>query len=247
MMTLRWMGGPSFALDIGALRVVGDPVSRDAFDLAAGGETVAVRRLAPAPPPDGAPADVVCVTSYRADHWDGPAATAAANGPVLGPAGAGETAGPAVSPLAWGETFAVERDGERLEITAVPARCSSPADAGNGYFLRHRAGDRETTVYWTGDALWSDAIRAVQREYGYANLLLVHIGAEPDGAGGRRTPSAKDAMQIVYRMQPNAIIPLHHATFSHYTETVEPFAALIARTIYEHRLHVLSVAESWSK
>jgi hypothetical protein len=54
-------------------------------------------------------------------------------------------------------------------------------------------------------------------------------------------------MQLVYRMQPNAIAAVHHDTFSHYTETIDPFIERIGLTIYEKRLRVLRGGESFEK
>ncbi len=101
-------------------------------------------------------------------------------------------------------------------------------------------------MYWTGDQRWSDDVRRVQRDLGYANLLVIHLGAERS-EGGAISASGKDAMQTVYRMQPNAIAAIHHHTFSHYSEPLGPFADLIGRTIYEKRLRVLSEGESFEK
>ena len=102
------------------------------------------------------------------------------------------------------------------------------------------------TAYCTGDAMWSDEVRRVQRELGYANVLIQHIGAE-GGAGALTSPDGKEAMQFVYRMQPNAVVAVHHSTFSHYTEGPEPFAEHISRTIYEKRLQPLAQGESLTK
>jgi len=48
-------------------------------------------------------------------------------------------------------------------------------------------------------------------------------------------------------MQPNAIVPVHHHTYSHYREPVEAFIDHIGRTIYDRRLRVLTEGESWEK
>jgi hypothetical protein len=54
-------------------------------------------------------------------------------------------------------------------------------------------------------------------------------------------------MQIVYRMQPNAIAAVHHTSFSHYTEPVSAFVEKIDLTIYENRLRRLREGESFEK
>ena len=94
--------------------------------------------------------------------------------------------------------------------------------------------------------MFSDATREIQRTHGYSNLLVVHIGAERIG-GRLVSADAKEAMQIVYRMQPNAIAAVHHSTFSHYGEPIAPFLDKISLTIYEKRLRRLREGESFEK
>jgi hypothetical protein len=105
---------------------------------------------------------------------------------------------------------------------------------------------RAFTVYITGDTPFGEHTRQLQQSQGYANLLVINLGAE---RGGRalRSADAKDAMQIVYRMQPNAIAAVHHSTFSHYTESVDPFLEKIGLTIYDNRLRRLHEGESFDK
>lgn len=240
-MEFTWIGGATFLLEVGAFRILGDPVFADEFDMAPHGR---VTRAAALPAADTSGLDAVCVSSFRRDHFDPrcserlDAKSTLVCPPVVG---ADHGFGDARMLVHW-SSIELSRSNERLAIRATPAL------GGNGYFFEHTAGEKTTTVFWTGDALWSDDIRRVQREYGYANLLILHIGREEgEGPGGRFTPDAKEAMQIVYRMQPNAIAAIHHHTFSHYSESVEPFAELIGRTIYEKRLRVLAEGESFEK
>jgi L-ascorbate metabolism protein UlaG (beta-lactamase superfamily) len=239
-MKFTWIGGPTFLLELGAFRILGDPVFADSFEFPPHGK---VTRLVPVPDVDASGANVVCVTSFRPDHFDPSAASRAAAGATLvAPPMAGPDPDFADRRLIvhWA-SVELSRRGERLTIHATPA------SDGNGYFLDHVAGDRKTAVYWTGDTLWSDDVRRVQREYGHANLLVVHLGAEVGEGGGAISPAGKEAMQIVYRMQPNAIAAIHHNTFSHYTEPIGPFAGLIGRTIYEKRLRTLAEGEFFEK
>jgi hypothetical protein len=94
------------------------------------------------------------------------------------------------------------------------------AEAGaTGFFMRLIQDGRTFTAYVTGDVLFSDHTRELQRLHGYSNLLVLHVGAEKSGER-LRSADAKEAMQIVYRMQPNAVAAVHHSTFSHYTEPI---------------------------
>lgn len=238
-MKFTWIGGATFLLELGAFRIAGDPVFGDRFEMAPHGT---VTRAAPLPAIEFPKLDAVCVTCFRPDHFErGASRRLGVKTPLVTPPVAGGEHGfeDARMLVHWA-SLELRRGGETLTITATPAH------EGNGYFFHHDGGGHETTVYWTGDCLWSDDVRRVQRDLGYANVLLLHLGAET-GPAGPVSPGGKEAMQIVYRMQPNAVAAIHHHTFSHYGESVEPFVELIGRTIYEKRLRMPAEGESFEK
>jgi L-ascorbate metabolism protein UlaG (beta-lactamase superfamily) len=239
-MKFTWIGGPTFLLQLGTFHILGDPVFSDTFELSPHGTVTRNHALPPVELPE---LDAVCVSAWRADHFQpGEPGRVGARVPLIAPPVVGGSHGFSdVRMLVHQASVELRRGEETLAIHATPA-----VD-GNGYFLRHQAAGKETTVYWTGDQLWSEEVRAVQREHGHANLLVVHIGAETGAAGEAVSAGAKDGMQIVYRMQPNAVAAIHHHTFSHYAEPIQPFVDMIGRTIYEKRLRVLSEGESFEK
>ena len=223
-MKFTWIGGPSFRLELGPFVIVGDPVLADSFDL----DGVTVRRLSPLPAVDVTGADLVLVTSARADHCDPDAIVRCGAGTVLG-----------VDGVPGEREF--EKTGARLRVMPVPAGAGA-----TGFFLRLQQNEKAFTTYVTGDAFFSEQTRELQRVHGYSNLLVINIGAERAGDTAR-SADAKEAMQIVYRMQPNAIAAIHHSTFSHYTEPITPFLEKIGLTIYENRLRRLSEGGSFEK
>jgi L-ascorbate metabolism protein UlaG (beta-lactamase superfamily) len=227
-----WIGGPSFRLELGPFVLVGDPVLADRLEL----DGVVVKRVSPRVGVEVSGADVVLVTSARADHCDAAALAHCAATRILGAKGVPGARAPGI-----GEATRVEKAGSVLTITAVPA-----SGGASGYFLKLEHGERPFTAYVTGDTLFSEHTRELQRTHGYSNLLVIHLGAERVG-GELRSADAKEAMQIVYRMQPNAIAAVHHSTFSHYTEAIGPFLEKIGLTIYEKRLRVLREGESFEK
>lgn len=235
-MKFTWIGGPSFVLELGPFRIVGDPVLRDAFEVAGAG---AVRRLTPPPLVDMSGADLVIVTSRRADHLDADAVARCGARTALVPAGADV---PGMTAIDAGGSTRLEKDAAVLTIAAVPA---GPGDL--GYFLHLGSGARPFTAYVTGDTIFSETTREIQRTHGHANLLVIHVGAERAPDGSLHSADAKEAMQIVYRMQPNAIAAVHHGTFSHYTEPLAPLVEKIGLTIYEKRLRILREGESFEK
>lgn len=243
-MKFTWLGGPSFALELGPFRLIGDPVLADRFQLPGIGEVT--RATAPLSVDAlGSVADLTLVTSLRADHFDTTALERHGAGTVIVPA---TTKLPSARVLSWGGSLKLEKSGTTLSIVAVPAGASTATnDRDNGYFLRLEGGPQPTTAYITGDTRFSEATRDLQREHGYSNLLVLYLGAEVAPDGSPRSADAKEAMQIVYRMQPNAIAVVHHTTFSHYREAIEPLLEKIALTIYEKRLRRLQEGESFEK
>jgi L-ascorbate metabolism protein UlaG (beta-lactamase superfamily) len=231
-MKFTWIGGPSFRLELGPFVVVGDPVFTDEFEL----DGSRVRRLHPLPGVDASGADLVLVTSSRPDHCDAAAIARCGAADILGVEGV-----PGATVLAPNEARTMEKDDTGLVVSPVVAE-----DGGTGFFLKLLKDGRAFTAYVTGDVLFSDHTRELQRLHGYSNLLVVHVGAEQVG-GHPRSADAKEAMQIVYRMQPNAIAAVHHSTFSHYTEPIEAFVERIGLTIYENRLRRLREGESFEK
>jgi L-ascorbate metabolism protein UlaG (beta-lactamase superfamily) len=232
-MKFTWIGGPSFVLELGPFRIVGDPVHHREAKASA---------LVPAAPFDAAGIDVALVTSALDDHCDPDALARCNAGTVLVPAHLKDASIRDAKPLAHGDSLRLEKEGAALTIAAVPA-----GREGNGYFLRLDSGARPFTAYVTGDTLFSEDTREIQRAHGYANLLVLHVGAERAPDGKLRSADAKEAMQIIYRMQPNAIAAVHHGTFSHYTETLAPLIEKIGLTIYDKRLRVLREGESFEK
>lgn len=242
-MKFTWLGGASFVLELGPFRLAGDPVLADRFQLPGVGE---VTRATPASVDAlGGVADVTLVTSLRPDHFDAAALERRSAGSVIVP---GPTKLANARVLSWGESVRLEKSGMKLSIVAVPAGASKGTnERDNGYFLRLEGGPQATTVYITGDTRFSEATRDLQREHGYANLLVLYVGAETAPDGSPRSADAKEAMQIVYRMQPNAIAAVHHTTYSHYREAIDPLLEKISLTIYEKRLRRLHEGESFEK
>ncbi|HEX6790246.1 MAG TPA: MBL fold metallo-hydrolase [Candidatus Krumholzibacteria bacterium] len=231
-MKFTWIGGPSFRLELGPFVIVGDPVLVDRF--AVDGDEV--RRISPLPDVDISGADIVLVTSARADHCDEAAIARCGTTEILGVEGV-----PGATLLAPNEARTLTKNDVGLVISPVVAE-----EGATGFFLKLIQDNRTFTAYVTGDVLFSDHTRELQRLHGYANLLVLHVGAECFDER-LRSADAKEAMQIVYRMQPNAIAAVHHSTFSHYTEPIEPFLAKIGLTIYDNRLRRLREGESFEK
>ncbi len=231
-MKFTWIGGPSFRLELGPFVIIGDPVHVDEFEL----DGVRVKRHGVLPPVETNDADLVLVTSARPDHYDAVAVAKCRTHQIFGADGV-----PGSVPIAPGDSHSVTKHNIELVIAPVPAN-----NGATGFFLRLMQSERPFSVYVTGDTLFSEHTRHLQQTHGYSNLLIVYAGAERHGHA-LQSADSKEAMQIVYRMQPNAVAVVHHSTFSHYTEPIAPFIEKINLTIYENRLRRLQEGESFEK
>lgn len=249
-MIFTWIGGPTFLLELGAFVLLGDPV------FGAGGE--GFTRRAPLPELDVDNLCAVILSRAAPDHLDSAATNRLDKAlRVVAPGSAVDrlvAAGcTSIESIDWWETTVLEREGESLSVTAVPANApyrdaaGAHAAVGNGYYLEHNADGRRFTAYWTGDCVWSDEVREIQRRVGHVDLLVVHLGAELGPEGRAVSCGAKDAMQFVFRMQPRTVIPIHHTTFSHYAEPLDAFKQRIDVTLYEKKLTVLVEGQSFEK
>lgn len=253
-MKIHWLGGPTFILEMGAFRLLSDPVfgaGDPAFTMPVtppskmAGQPI--RRLVDLPPHDLDNLDAVVLTRIGEDHFDRAAGDAIDRGQrLIAPAGdthvLTEHGFTDVTGLAWGEAFRGERDGATMDITAVPTSFDQDRPS-NGYVARHTAGDTTHTVYWTGDTRWFKGARQIKELSDRFDLLVPYIG----DAGDHGTLDGKDAMQFVFLVQPKRIVPVNYNTFSHYNEGVDDFRERIGLTLYDKRLQVIREGESFER
>jgi L-ascorbate metabolism protein UlaG (beta-lactamase superfamily) len=239
--SIRWIGGPTAVIQRGGLRVLTDPMLGPRGDAAfvlprhpSTGELNApvARYIAPAPLALDA-FDVIIVSHTHNDHVDArakawlpkqrPLIVAAAGADAMRAAGFSD-----VRPLDWGEALTIEAHGTSLRVVAVPAHHAhdAPLDLelgrGNGYILEWRDARGLYRVYWTGDAVLSDESKTIAKQYGHLDLLLPHLGGVGvDGGRGLRTMNAEEAIELVRRVAPQWVVPIHHTTFAHYREPIE--------------------------
>ncbi len=216
------------------------------------------RYVEPAPLAFGELAAIV-ISHTHADHVDAtakavlpkelPLVVAAAGADAMRAAGFRD-----VRALDWGESTTLTKGTTSLAITAVPAHHAHDATLdhelgrGNGYVLAWTTPAGTFRAYWTGDAVLADESRELVARFGAIDLLVPHLGAVgSDGALGLRTMDADETLQLVDRIAPRWVVPIHHTTFGHYREPVEALRDAFGRT--ERRgaeLHVLATGERFS-
>jgi N-acyl-phosphatidylethanolamine-hydrolysing phospholipase D len=153
--------------------------------------------------------------------------------------------------LGWWQTWSSQKNGEILTLTAMPARhahadrLNSELGVVNGYLIEHHTADTHYRVYWTGDTVWFDDLNRAKAHTGHIDLLIPHLGAVGvDGPYGLMTLTAEEAVRVVDLFEADAIIPIHHHTFSHYVEPIEVFQAWLRGTPREPLLHILREGEA---
>lgn len=254
---VQWRGGPTVLVERDGFRLLTDPMlgprEREAFVLprhpSTGVENAPVARYTEPPAEPLGTLDLVILSHGHADHWDDTARRVLPKDLsfVLPPdtVDAATAAGfTRLHPLGWGESTSFPTDTGELRITAVQAEHSHDGELdaslgrGNGYLLEWQ-GSRDWTVYWTGDAVFGDAMRDVAERYAPIDLWLPHLGAVGmDGARGLRTMDADEAVAAAASLRPRQVMPIHHTTFGHYREPVTAFSQAAAAKGLPAAIHV---------
>ncbi|MFT3699318.1 MAG: MBL fold metallo-hydrolase [Kofleriaceae bacterium] len=227
MTSFEWLGGPTGILRHAAATFLIDPMlgprGPDAFVLpqhpSTGAANARIARYTRQPHSIGE-VDAIVLSHPHNDHFDATAKEILPKGkPLVVPPTAiamVEAAGfRDVRAIDWGESITIAG----TVITAIEAHhAHDPAldqklGRGNGYTFAWP----DYRVYWTGDAVLTDA-----SPRGPFDLALIHMGGVGgDGVVGLRSMIADEAIELVRRIDSRIVIPIHHTSFSHYREPIE--------------------------
>jgi N-acyl-phosphatidylethanolamine-hydrolysing phospholipase D len=257
-MKFQWIGGPTFLLELGSFRILSDPMfaeGESAFIMnghpSTGEDNVPIARLAPLPHFELSPLDCVILSHLHSDHFDQVARETLAKDSLLVAPSDQESklknwGFKNIQGLGWWQEFVLTKENESLKLISVPAQHSHDAQTNqelgivSGYILKYSANGITYSIYWTGDTVWFDEMDEIKKAVGDLDLLIPHLGAVGmDGPWGLMTLNSNEAVKLVELMEPQAIIPIHHHTFSHYVEPANIFQEGLENSEYQERLILL--------
>ncbi|KAF0129740.1 MAG: hypothetical protein FD155_2332 [Bacteroidetes bacterium] len=137
-----------------------------------------------------------------------------------------------VHTLRWNEQFCLSSNSHEIKIEAVKAvhgiNPLSALFAGNvnGYVLTFSNEKETKTIYITGDTVYKEKFYQ-SPVFSGIDLLIPNMGGAKKGSWIMTlTLDAKMLKNLIKKLNPKHIIPVHFGTFSHYVEPVSKTEAL---------------------
>lgn len=253
---MQWIGGPTSILQLGSFKILTDPMlggkSKESFRIKVHPNTgelnAAIERYTDPAEFDNSNFDLLLISHPHPDHIDEKAIntldkniqtiTTMSSLEQIKTWGFKNSKG-----LEWNDNLILKKGKETLTINAVQAMHadSEPLNTSlgkvNGYVIEYASGKSIYRIYWSGDTVWFDKINDLKK-FGKLDLFIPDMGAV---GYGKRGLSAAACLKIIEALDPKRIIPVHHTTFSHYTEPISVLEDLISKTKYKKRLSVIDL------
>jgi N-acyl-phosphatidylethanolamine-hydrolysing phospholipase D len=144
--------------------------------------------------------------------------------------------------LSWNQTKELNIDGYEIKIEAIPAihginpLSASLAGKVNGYYLTISKGGESIRIYITGDTVYKNQIIKTlgNKEI---DLLIPNMGAAKQGSWIMTlTLNSKMLEKMISKLNPKIVVPVHYGTFEHYKEPVEKI-----QDINDERIKIVEV------
>jgi L-ascorbate metabolism protein UlaG (beta-lactamase superfamily) len=221
------VGGPTVLLQIGALRLLTDPTFDPADSWYRSGPVELQKITGPALDlSDLPPIDAVLLShDQHADNLDnaGRAFLPRAIQVLTTRDGAARLGGTARGLDIWESIDVVNNAGDRVRVTATPARHGPPgiepvAGAVVGWILE-RAGQRTSALYISGDTVLCEAVEEIARRF-RISVAVLHLGAARVAARGPEplTFTGQEAARLTAEANIGTIIPVHYEGWAHFSE-----------------------------
>jgi L-ascorbate metabolism protein UlaG (beta-lactamase superfamily) len=226
---LTLIGGPTVLIEYGSLRILTDPT----FDPPGLYRETPVRFEKTSGPAlsveEIGRLDAVLLSHDQ--HYDNLDASGRAMLPTVGrtyttKAGADRLGGNAVGLVPF-ETCRLEgRNGERLLVTATPARHGPVGiESMSGDVVGFALGDDRPgdLIYVTGDTVWFDGTAEVSRQFSPSVVLMFTGAAEPRGRF-HMTMGSEDALETAHAFPEAKLVAAHNEGWVHFRESQDQLA-----------------------
>lgn len=147
--------------------------------------------------------------------------------------------------LPWAETKKYAIKGYEIVVEAIPAihgvNPLSAMFAGkvNGYYVTISKGKESVRIYITSDTVYkTKVIKALENRE--IDLMIANMGAAKQGSWIMTlTLNSKMLKKLILQLNPKAVIPVHFGTFEHYKEPIERI-----KEINDERIKFVEVGSS---
>ena len=246
----HWIGGATFILTIGSLKIACDPVLCPKGTIQNYFWFKSERIEAPVyKQSDFEAIDIWLITHNHEDHLDEIGLSyISQNSTIISNQNAVKTLEKKglqnILILNWAEVKTYYKDDYKLKIEAIPAvHGINPVSARlagkvNGYFLTVSHKSRKFAIYITSDTVYKKRITNILKDR-KTDLLIPNMGAAKQGSWIMTlTLNTKMLSKLMSDLKPKIVIPVHFGTFSHYKEPVEDL-----QNISDKRINILKSGE----
>jgi L-ascorbate metabolism protein UlaG (beta-lactamase superfamily) len=243
--TITLIGGPTALIETGGFRLLTDPTFDGPGEYRLPHVTLRKTSKPALTAQDVGAVDAVLLShDQHADNLDHSGREFLAHAPhvVTTVAGAGRLGSGAEGLAPWQTRELVNGQGDRLHVTAMPAR-HGPAGIeplsgdviGFGLlFPKHNA----PAIYVTGDTVWYDGVAEVARRFP-ARIVLLFAGAARTRGAFHLTMDANDAIETAHAFPDAVIVPVHCEGWAHFTQNRDDLEGSFRALGLQHRLRLL--------
>ncbi|MGH7119087.1 MAG: MBL fold metallo-hydrolase, partial [Acetobacteraceae bacterium] len=233
---LTLIGGPTVLIELDGFRLLTDPTFDPPGEYRLPHVTL-VKTIGPAMSAAAlGEVDAVLLShDQHADNLDssGRAVLAAAPRVLTTQAAATRLGGNAEGLAPWQTATLMKPAGERLVVTATPARHGpagiEPLAGDVTGFVLSSADPAASAIYITGDTVWYDGIAEVTRRF-EVGVVVPFAGAAKTRGPFHLTMNVNDVIETAQAFPKAQVVPVHHAGWQHFTESGDDlknsFAAL---------------------
>lgn len=243
---LTLVGGPTALIEAAGFRLVTDPTfdPPGSYPMSYGSLT---KTLAPALSADAIGAADAVLLSHD-QHWDnldhsGRAFLSKVARVFTTAAGAARLKGNAEGLEPWDSQQLIGPDGQKLTITATPARHGpagiEPMSGDVIGFVLSFDPPSIPPIYVTGDTVWFDGVAEIARRF-HAGVVLLFAGAAQPRGPFNLTMDTNDAIETAHAFPDAVIVPIHRDSWAHITQGSDELERAFTALGLRSRLRMLA-------